>query len=285
MNNFDPEQLVAALLASVRTVLSGGDLNEYNRTVGILAKEPVNVEGSTVYVVSSDYVAAPAAFAPFRLVTDTGRSVLVTYPFSEFRLGAFKRLTIENVSLTQPIEVKIFAGYGSYRVDRGSAASVVVGDMAPFVVEKTRPNNATQYAQGDQVMASAFQFSNVGRIYGGAGFIRKARLLKSGGTTLDAAFRLFLFAANPAVVADNAAYPIPYSASWAGSAGSLAGVIDFPLMVTGGAAGAAVVDVACDVPFVVDPASRDLWAVLVADAAYVPAAQEKFAVFLWADRY
>jgi hypothetical protein len=77
----------------------------------------------------------------------------------------------------------------------------------------------------------------------------------------------------------------PYDASFAGNPGSVAAVVDIPMMVTGGGAGAAVSEITCEIPFVCSPSNTILWGVLVADAPYAPAAQEKFAVFLWADRY
>lgn len=282
------EILANALLLAVRAANAGGSVNLISRRVAAGANEPVSIAGSRIYVTASTFADGTPGFAPFTLVADSGREVYVDRPYFAASLGRFTRLTLKNANAAPGgIDVALYAGDADVRIDAGSPADAkyFVGDLAPFINEQTRPNDVIAYAQGDQVCALAFSFVNVARVLGGDGYLRKVRLLKSGGVTANAAFRLFLFAANPAVVGDNVAYPVPYSASFAGNAGSLAAVIDLPMMVAGGAAGASVCEITCEIPFSCDPALRDLWGILVADAAYVPTGLEKFALFLWADRY
>lgn len=139
----------------------------------------------------------------------------------------------------------------------------------------TRPNTVTQYAAQDEVSNSATQalavplhFVNVVSAVAGTGYLVKAaqRLIVASVSVTNAVFRLHLFRAAPTMVGDNLAWPFlsADSDNWIG-------YVDFALITEGaGSTVAAGLDDGLRLAFQTGAASRDLWGVILAKAAFTP---------------
>lgn len=142
----------------------------------------------------------------------------------------------------------------------------------------TRPNNATDYADNDLVANSATAGSVTPLkwfIGPRGGTITRITIRKSDGSDVaNADFSLRLFEASPTVAnGDNGAISHDY-------AGHLA-TIDVGAMVAGTDDGYVFINAgATDMPAGLDVATAYVFGLLEANAAYVPAANEVFTVYL-----
>lgn len=159
------------------------------------------------------------------------------------------------------------------------AGGFIVTPSANF----TRPADTTAYASGDLVANSttaasvaAMQFS-VARLSGGSGMVRKVRLRKSGTTIANATFRLHLYSATPATIAngDNGAFSTSGAATYLGA---LDVVVD--RVFTDGAAGNGVPIAGMEVSFDLGAGATTIFGLLEARGAYTPASAEVFTVTL-----
>lgn len=170
-------------------------------------------------------------------------------------------------------------GYDEIKVGAGGFSAVVAQNF-------TRPNDTTAYALGDLVANNTVAGSvtpmvlGVSRAADKTGMIRRGRLTKSGTTTANAIFRAHLFKDAPlAVNGDNGALSTNGALTYIGS-------MDFDM--TGSNARAFTDGVKCiSVPnvgseIVFDPSigTVNIFALLEARGAYVPAAQEVFTLAL-----
>ena len=183
-----------------------------------------------------------------------------------------------------------------------------VGGFTPDVyAEITRPADTTAYAAGDMVTDTTTAASVVPlrfpacRTDNGSGIFTGARMIKSSDTTTNASFRLWLFGATPFAAgsfpADNAAITFTYA-----SMARFLGYIDFTTFIDAGSMAVAeglmgrsvapfskrfVGDtsvVSTDAPNLSGiqpvPASRILFGMLEARAAYTPTSGEQFRIWL-----
>jgi hypothetical protein len=158
--------------------------------------------------------------------------------------------------------------------------------MATRVVsaEFTRPNDTTAYTAGDAVSTlagAAMTFSGASSLAGTRGFIKLIKLIKSGSVTTSASFRLSLFTADPVATADNS----PLANAWSQRT-SFIGSFTLSTMTAEG--GVATVSTwqqqTIPIPFDLAAGSKTLYGLLIAGAAYVPAANEEFRVELYIDQ-
>lgn len=152
----------------------------------------------------------------------------------------------------------------------------------------TRPNDTTAYAIGDVVgptPGALLTFNGAARlaggIRGGSGYITKVRVVKSGAVVTNATFQLFLYSDPPTPVDDNAPWPL----LWANRAKRI-GIVPDLAMTTGpaGSDSASAQDIGLRLGFGLPDGADDLYGVLVAQAAYGPAANEQFYVELVVER-
>ncbi len=163
---------------------------------------------------------------------------------------------------------------------------IIVSPLIKVTDTFTRPNTATQYAAQDEVSNNATQasavplhFANVAAANAGTGYLVKAVLEFSRNVVTNAVFRLWLFNAAPTMVGDNLAYSLLHS-----ERAARVGYVDFALLTEGGSSDCAEgLDDGLRLAFKCGAASRDLWGVLVAKAAYTPAGLEVVTVYLTAE--
>lgn len=154
----------------------------------------------------------------------------------------------------------------------------------------TRPVNTTEYAVGDLVANSTdagevlpLEFNDLLFQNYGEGYIVKAKLSTSQ-TTFNGILRLHLFKVAPAVVADNAAYPL-LSAEQVNYIGN----IDFISFFTGGSGSEAAVSVIKDerlaLKLASDTGASALYGLLETRAVFTPASGQTFTVEITTDGY
>lgn len=161
----------------------------------------------------------------------------------------------------------------------------------------TRPADTTAYASGDLVANHAtaasvvpLVFSNVGRRLGSKGWITRARLTLSLALIANAAFRLHLFNVSPvATVLPNGDNGALVPALKTGYQGFIDLVATQAFAFGDGTIleGVPIINSVAapnGLPFTCGAASDDLWGLLEARAAYVPASAETFLVEIWANR-
>ena len=160
-----------------------------------------------------------------------------------------------------------------------NAPNLIVGQPVDVVAAATftRPADTTAYASGDLVANSTTAGSvtplsfSVGRAgYGGS--VRRVRVVKSGTTATNAAFRVHLYTTSPtAANGDNGAW------STSGAAGYV-GYLDVAasLAFTDGCSGVAAAAAGTELNYT----SATLYGLLEARAAYTPASGETFTVSL-----
>lgn len=152
----------------------------------------------------------------------------------------------------------------------------------------TRPADTTAYASGDLVANSTtagsvtpFSFTNAVRFPGGSVRIERCRIQKSGTSTTNASFRVHIYSATPASIAngDNGAW----STSIAGYIGAFDVTLDRAF--TNGAEGAGLT--LTNTPMTCKPSGSAiaLFALVEARGAYTPASAETFTVLLEAYRF
>lgn len=144
----------------------------------------------------------------------------------------------------------------------------------------TRPADATAYASGDLVANSttagsvvALTFTNVGRIAGAGGMIRRARIKKSGSSVTNASFRLHLYSSAPTTIAngDNGAWLTDGVANYIGSLD-----VTCDKVFSDGAVGNGIPTVGSEINFT----SQTIYGLIEARGAYAPTTGETFDVSL-----
>lgn len=156
----------------------------------------------------------------------------------------------------------------------GSSTSIISATFA-------RPGDTNVYAVDDVVGSGAvITFANIGRSPGGTGYITNARIAKSTAVITNASFRLWLFSAAPAAIADNS----PFTLLWANRA-IRDGYIDFACITAGAGSDSASATVAnLNIRFSCATDSTSIFGVLTARQAYVPGNAENFFIELSADQ-
>lgn len=156
----------------------------------------------------------------------------------------------------------------------------VGGSTVRITATFARPADTTAYASGDLVAnsttagsVSALTFTNIGRIAGAGGMIRRARVKKSGGNITNASFRLHLYSATPATITngDNGVWLTDGAANYLGSID-----VTCDKAFSDGAAGNGVPAVGSEINFT----SQTIYGLIEARGAYTPANAETFDVSL-----
>jgi hypothetical protein len=149
-----------------------------------------------------------------------------------------------------------------------------------------RPGNGTAYAINDVVNDSAssakiLRFVNVARSSGGSGYVTSVSVFADTANSANAWFRLYLFADSVVSAADNAAFP--QLAAWNNT---LIDYVDL-VLTSGGSGSTAAFGTAngWNKVFRTGTNSRNLYGILVAQAAYTPKWWGKFTVTLSVHRY
>lgn len=161
---------------------------------------------------------------------------------------------------------------------------VVVGLAVCPSSNFTRPNNTTAYASG-QLIANSVTAGSVtplswtaARVAAGSGFVRRARLVKSGTTITNATFRLHLYGASPTVANGD-------GAAWSTNRSSYIGSVDLDMTASTGRVftdSAEVIGIPAvgnEINFTLT-SGQTIYGLLEARAAYTPVAQEVFTVEL-----
>jgi hypothetical protein len=153
----------------------------------------------------------------------------------------------------------------------------------------TRPDNTTAYAAGDVIADKATEPSVasivVGRVSGGGGIIRSAKVVGSANQATKADLEIWLFSVEPTAMEDNAAFD-PTDAELL----KLVAILDMGSTPTEGNVGSGadgnVVYQKGDlaVPFACAPSDQNLYWVLVVRNSYTPVAQEALTLILGVER-
>lgn len=169
--------------------------------------------------------------------------------------------------------------------------SLIAGPLVRVSTNFTRPNDTNAYAAQDEVSNSTTQGSAVALTFAdvvadnaATGYLVKASLkvtaIGATAPTTNATFRLWLFDAAPTMVGDNVAYPL-LSAELA----KAIGYVDFTLITEGtGSTALYGLDDGIRLAFKCGAASKNLYGLLLAKAAYVGTAQSVWTVELTAER-
>lgn len=147
--------------------------------------------------------------------------------------------------------------------------------------EVTRGAGTTAYAVG-AVVGGLFTLPNAAAIAAGTGFVDEVRLSTNNAVLTNANFRVWVFEVAPTVPADQAQFPLLYAAL---TPARFVGYTDLSLVTEGTGSDAATgMDAALRWPFVCAAGSQNLYAVVTARGAYVPAASQKFTLALGVER-
>lgn len=162
--------------------------------------------------------------------------------------------------------------------DYNSTTGALITDDTHKVIRAsfTRPANTTAYAAGDVVNGDGVlvpvTVSAAARSNGGGGVIESVGLLTNNVTVTNGTFRVHFFNASHATAADNAAFASLYA-----NRATYVGFADLTILVADSAsATAAAVNVDVNLPFQCASSGDDLYAVVVATAAYTPASAQVF---------
>ena len=170
-----------------------------------------------------------------------------------------------------------------------SAGSVVGSSVSKVGVEFTRPADTTGYTAKDVVSNSTsaptvLTFADFARANNGSGLIVRARLMTDK-KDCTASFRLHLFHTEPTAINDNSPYLLLYA-----NAANRIGMIDFPAMTSEDATNSTAAnsmrpssDGGYGPPnlwYQAAAASRAIYGILEATAAFTPASGQKFYVEL-----
>ena len=155
-----------------------------------------------------------------------------------------------------------------------------MADLSTYRVKDaiTRPANTTAYAIGDVVGANTarpFIFRLINRVPGEPFWILKALLLSSNAPTTTGIFDLHLYQHHPTPAADNAAFAPSMNES-----ASLVGTITFDVAYKLSALTYYYPSELSCLHVVPASVGQDLFGVLVAGSAYVPASGEQFVPIL-----
>lgn len=218
------------------------------------------------------------------VIGDVGDDPTYVGPNSPLPVGgtAFSDLGNQIATLaTQMAAVAAALGAPAGSIPAGEAhIGQVGGSTVRITATFARPADTTAYASGDLVAnsttagsVSALTFTNIGRIAGAGGMIRRARVKKSGGNITNASFRLHLYSATPATIAngDNGVWLTDGAANYLGSVD-----VTCDKAFSDGAAGNGVPAVGSEINFT----SQTIYGLIEARGAYTPANAETFDVSL-----
>lgn len=159
-----------------------------------------------------------------------------------------------------------------------------IGSSSDLIsVTFAKASGTTAYSIGDVVGPAPTAvpiLEDCARINGGTGLINYLRLSSDNATVTNAAFRVYVFQSSPVAIDDNAVMTRENTDKLA-----LVGYIDLTLTTEGG--GSDMKDAFTDMirwPFKCALDSRDLYAMVVAKAAYTPASIEQMTVVVGVDR-
>lgn len=259
----------------------------------------VTTPGSNFIPIASGYNLGGSAGAPsqgvlFSIQADDRAKVPVYTPGVPIKFERpFQTLRIFNDQAGYDLTINFYIGFAEIPLVALRTAFMSPVGVSPILGTPqsgtlTRPNNTTQYAIGDAVVdtgGAAMNINAVALMWGtslvGSQYARivSARLEKDGSTVTNAAFRLFLYSASVTPPADNAPYPYPYNSN-------VSAIVDFPAMSAEGGTGGAYCEVqSAYIPVRGATSGGALKGILVAEAAYTPAANENFRVTLLCEYY
>lgn len=157
------------------------------------------------------------------------------------------------------------------------------GNIFNVSAEFTRPADTTAYAPNDVVgptVADVLTFVDAARVDGGRGYITNATIVKDETTVTNSLFRLWVYSVAPTPIADNSPYTLLYA-----DRDSYLGYVDFACSTEGtGSDSAQALVTNVNLAFRCAPGSRNLYGVLEAKQAYLPASGENFWIGLTVDQ-
>ena len=202
-------------------------------------------------------------------------------------------LTITDATNAAPIVVTITA-HGLATSDRVTIASVGGNTAAngDWVITKIDANTFSlngstgngAYTSGGTLIR-LLRLANVGYLKQGgglaAGKILRTRLIGNTATITNGTFRVYYFSAQIPAIADNAAWTLLYS-----QRASVVGYTANMVLITEGAGSdSGHVQDTTSIPFVCGAGLQELYAVVLAEAAYVPTSGETFYIETTIDQY
>lgn len=227
------------------------------------------------------------------LTTDQSQLIV---PLTDVRIGyryatPFKWINLNNRNLTINVTINFWIGVGDV-IDNRDLISQPTGISNFCSGTVARPNNVIAYAANQAVNSNPGAITAADFITGSVNagtmlMITGARMSKNSATTANASFRCYIQSSGvgtPSGVNDQAAWPFLFA-----NYGAAGGVtlqkqfIDFPTFVTGGAgSNAAVCEImGLAIPIKLGSTLSKFFFQLTAQAAYVPVANELFALEFW----
>lgn len=244
----------------------------------------VNVAGDYFFLLNAVNSNGESLNASEVAIKDNNGNVM---PLDQIQKGYYFGRRFEYIQILNagglPLTIQYYVGVG--RIEQQSS-DMRVSPIADWVAASfQRPNDVLAYAANQILSTTAagdpLVFTPIGSYTGNGGQIVKAKLrINNTLTVANSNFTLWLFNADPGNFADKATFA-PASVD----IDALQGIINFPAQVTGGAGSTATV---CTVDAVQiryrTLTNRTLWGLLVAQAAYVPAANSNIRVELYGDQ-
>lgn len=244
---------------------------------------PLAVAGDFLFVDTITFAANVNPTYPQTVLTikpDTSGQVELRRQQSKFNFPVqFTTLLLTNPN-ADTITLTVYIGFGQFDVQSiFNPTQVVRPGFWSAVSTLQRPANVIAYAANQSVNDAV----TANRRFGAGSLsnpnlyskITKASIFKSTNTTANANFRLWLYKADIAAIADQAAQTVLFA-----NAADLVGVINFPSFVTSGAGSGAVCDVAGLSIQVLTATPGYIYGQLEALAAYAPGNAESFSIQL-----
>lgn len=259
-------ELGATTLAALETISAAGPLTDAQLRA---AAVPISLDAAALAALESITAVGPLTDAELRATA---------VPIS---LDAAALAALESITAVGPLtDAELRATAVPVSVAGGLTAAPLVRQTQVL----TLPGTGGTYAAQDEVSDAAaagsvvpIHWTNVVPANGGTGYIVKAQLDVSTATVTNGVFRLWLFNAAPSANNGNDA---PFVFRKADKAKRI-GYVDFALITEGaGSDGAYALDDGLRLAFTCDAASRDIYGILVAKAAYVWTAAQTFDVTL-----
>jgi hypothetical protein len=149
----------------------------------------------------------------------------------------------------------------------------------------TRPANTTAYTAGDVVnnsvtVPAALTLSNCARVASGSGFISKVKFEMNSAVITNALFRIYFFTVAPTAINDNAPFTLLHA-----DVLKYVGSVDITMRTEGSGSDCAQgYDFASRIPFVCAGGDANLYAIVVAEAAYTPTSGEVFNLEIYVEQ-
>lgn len=252
-----------------------GRINAFSRSTIILpAGQSLvqTIEGDYAYIVSSTLADGTPVDAVLSPDSQTNAYTYISAKAAVVFPRPFRNVQFTNTH-GQAQTVVCYVGFGRFW-DNALSNISNYGQLSSVATQQIA-RAANPYAAG-QVVGSVLTFPGFSNALGGLGFITAATVAKSGTTTANANFRLYLYNTATAMAADGAAFAPSFANLFTvtGNRTAFCGVIDFPTFVRDGSAGFSLCAVSgVKVPFFTAAADNKLYGVLVAQAAYSAAAE------------